>query len=54
MGSGTGFIFDELHKTFKSKGIKAIGVEPARGMREISVEKYRDESNFSFLSVIIL
>jgi ubiquinone/menaquinone biosynthesis C-methylase UbiE len=49
IGSGTGFIFDELHKTFKSKGIKAIGVEPALGMREISVEKYRNEENFSFI-----
>ena len=49
LGSGTGFIFDEMYKIFKSKEIKAIGVEPAGGMREIAINKYKGEKDFSFL-----
>ena len=49
IGSGTGFIFDEMREAIKSKKIKGIGVEPAKGMREIAIEKYIDEKCFSFL-----
>ena len=49
IGAGTGFIFDEMHKILKSKEMKAVGVEPAEGMRKIALSKYKDKNNYSFI-----
>jgi ubiquinone/menaquinone biosynthesis C-methylase UbiE len=49
VGAGTGFIFDELHSKLKELGIRGIGLEPASGMREIAIEKYKNEKMFTFL-----
>lgn len=48
IGCGTGFGFDHLYDTFKNNGLKGIGVEPAKGMLDIAVEKYGNDPLFSF------
>jgi ubiquinone/menaquinone biosynthesis C-methylase UbiE len=47
IGCGTGFVFDEHFDQFKD-GRRGIGVEPARGMLDIAIEKYKNDKQFSF------
>lgn len=48
IGCGTGFVFDHLYDTFKNKNLKGIGIEPAKGMLDIAIEKYGEDQLFSF------
>ncbi|MBI2567774.1 MAG: class I SAM-dependent methyltransferase [Candidatus Schekmanbacteria bacterium] len=50
LGCGTGFVFDETYQLFHDRGIRGIGVEPADGMRQIAMTKYRDDHSYSFLA----
>ncbi len=48
IGCGTGFGFDELYDEFKNRNMKGIGVEPADGMLEIAINKYKGNEMFAF------
>ena len=48
IGCGTGFVFDHLYDTFKGKNLRGIGIEPAKGMLDIAIEKYGEDPLFSF------
>jgi ubiquinone/menaquinone biosynthesis C-methylase UbiE len=45
-GAGTGFAFDELKDQFEAHDLKGIGVEPAKGMRDIAAQKYAGNDRF--------
>ena len=48
-GAGTGFGFDELRDQFEAHDLSGIGVEPAKGMRDIAAQKYADDDRFEML-----
>jgi ubiquinone/menaquinone biosynthesis C-methylase UbiE len=48
IGCGTGFVFDVLYNTFKVNGMKGLGIEPADGMLKIAIERFGNDSMFSF------
>ncbi len=50
IGCGTGFGFDVLKDTITNLNMKAIGVEPADGMLEITREKYGNVPGYQLFS----
>jgi len=48
IGCGTGFGFDELKDEFDRRDMKGLGIEPARGMLDIAIEKYKDDPRFEW------
>jgi ubiquinone/menaquinone biosynthesis C-methylase UbiE len=48
IGCGTGFAYDILYEKIKDDKRKFIGVEPAKGMLDLAVEKFKSNENFSF------
>ncbi len=48
-GAGTGFGFDELRDQFEAHDLTGIGVEPAKGMRDIAAEKYAGDKRFEMV-----
>lgn len=48
-GAGTGFGFDELRDQFEVHDLTGVGVEPAKGMRDIAAEKYADDKRFDIV-----
>jgi ubiquinone/menaquinone biosynthesis C-methylase UbiE len=48
IGPGTGFVFDILYEKLMELECQGLGIEPAQGMREIAIEKYKNPPSFSF------
>lgn len=48
LGCGTGFIFEYFCSKFKTLDLQGIGVEPAKGMLDIAIEKHKKENFFSY------
>ena len=48
LGCGTGFIFEYFCSKFKTLDLQGIGVEPAKGMLDIAIEKHKKEKKFSY------
>ena len=48
LGCVTGFIFEYLYSIFQNMNIQGIGVEPARGMLDMAIEKHKNEKKFSY------
>ena len=48
LGCGTGFIFEYLYSIFQNMNIEGIGVEPARGMLDMAIEKHKNEKKISY------
>ena len=48
LGCGTGFIFEYLFSQFNALDLLGIGIEPARGMLDMAIEKHKNEKRFSY------
>ena len=48
IGCGTGFAYDILYEKIKNDNRKFIGVEPAKGMLDLAIDKFKSNANFSF------
>ena len=48
IGCGTGFAYDILYEKIKDYKKNFIGVEPAKGMLDLAIDKFKSNSNFSF------
>ena len=50
IGCGTGFGFDVLRSVFEQEGKTGIGIEPAEGMLNLAIQKFRGNDRFSFMN----
>jgi len=48
IGCGTGFAYDILYEKIKNDNRKFIGVEPANGMLNLAINKFKSNAIFSF------